>query len=110
MKTTNFAKHLSSFLTVYMAEERGYSPNTIKTYRDTFVLFLSYMLEYKKVKIEKLELASITKNTVTDFLDWLEKDENVLLQPEIIGLQRYIRLSNMYSMIIQIIFMNFKVF
>ncbi len=75
MKTTNFAKHLSNFLTVYMAEERGYSPNTIKTYRDTFVLFLSYMSEYKKVKIEKLELASITKNTVTDFLDWLEKDK-----------------------------------
>ena len=47
MKTTNFAKYLSEFLTVYMVNERGFSHNTIKSYRDTFVQFISYISEHK---------------------------------------------------------------
>ncbi|MDD3945581.1 MAG: integrase, partial [Bacteroidales bacterium] len=35
--TTDFAKHLSRFLTEYLPHERNMSNNTLSSYRDTFV-------------------------------------------------------------------------
>lgn len=36
MKTTDFAKVLTSFLTVELPSVRNVSPNTVLSYRDTF--------------------------------------------------------------------------
>jgi integrase/recombinase XerD len=40
MKPTNFSLQLTNFLSHYLAGQRNLSPNTIKAYRDTFVLLL----------------------------------------------------------------------
>ncbi|ECJ3915843.1 integrase, partial [Salmonella enterica subsp. enterica] len=72
MKTTDFAKYLSDFMTIYLINERGFSNNTIKAYRDAFVQLISYMETYKKLSINKLTLADITKENVVAFLDWIE--------------------------------------
>ena len=75
MKPTDFSKYLTDFLTKYLAHERGASPNTIITYRDTFVLLILFM-ERKKVKVHKLTLKTITKEVVVEFLDWIQSERN----------------------------------
>lgn len=72
MKTTDFAKYLTNYLTVYLVHERGVSPNTIKGYRDTFVQLIDYMSSHRGVPLEKLSLSVLTRDVVADFLDWIQ--------------------------------------
>lgn len=76
METTNFAKYLSRFLTKYLPGERNVSPNTILAYRDTFVQFITFMKEQKAIGAQKLTLDKITKDTVVEFLDWLQQNRH----------------------------------
>ena len=76
METTDFAKHLSAFLTKYLAGERNYSPNTILAYKDTFVQFITFMKECKHIEAQKLILECITRDIVIDFLDWVQKQRH----------------------------------
>lgn len=73
METTDFAKHLSNYLSKYLPAERAASRNTILSYRDTFVLFLGYMKTQKGIAAEKLYLANINKPVIIDFLNWLQE-------------------------------------
>jgi integrase/recombinase XerD len=74
MKPTDFATHLTAFLTAYMAEQRNASPNTIRSYRDTFVLLLRYLRDARERPVEKVTLASIDAPTVVSFLEHLQKE------------------------------------
>ncbi len=68
---TDFAICISNYLTEHLAGARNLSPNTIKSYRDTFCLLLLYMKEMNK-KIDRICLADIDVSLVSHFLDWLE--------------------------------------
>ena len=72
MKPTDFAYHLSTFLTSYMTGQRNLSKNTIKTYRDAFVLLLEYFKTEKAVPPEKLTIRLVDKSAIDEFLTWLE--------------------------------------
>lgn len=74
MKTTDFSKYLTSFLTVFLPGEKGASKNTILSYRDTFVLFLTFYKESYNISAEKIYLKTITKTSIVEFLNWLEID------------------------------------
>ena len=74
MKPTDFSKYLTDYLTRYLSHEKGSSSNTISAYRDTFVLFITYMEAIHNIKAEKLQLKYITKETVLSFLDWLQTE------------------------------------
>jgi len=74
MKPTDFSYHLSTFLTSYMAGQRNLSVNTIKTYRDAFVLLLEYFGEEKHVPPEKLTISLVDKPAIEGFLAWLESN------------------------------------
>lgn len=74
MKPTDFSKYLTDYLVRYLPNERGFSSNTIRSYRDTFMLFLRYM-ENNGIKAEKLSMKHITKERVLSFLEWLENDK-----------------------------------
>lgn len=74
MIPTDFSKYVTGFLTKYLSHERGASKNTISSYRDTFVLFITFMEQHKKIKISKLTLGAITKDSVVEFLDWLQTE------------------------------------
>ncbi len=76
MKTTDFSKYLTGFLTNYLPYERGASKNTISSYRDTFVLFILFMEQKKNVSINKLTINAINKQSVVDFLNWLQAGRN----------------------------------
>jgi len=74
METTDFAKHLTNFLTKYLAGERNASPHTICSYRDTFVQLIFFMKSVKKVGAQHLKLDSLSKETILDFLDWIQQE------------------------------------
>ena len=73
---TDFAKWLGKFLSEYLPHERNLSPNTILSYRDTFVQFLEYMKSVHLIKIEKITLDVITKDIVLGFLSWVQEKRN----------------------------------
>lgn len=68
----NFAKHLTSFFTEFLSGERGVSHNTIRSYSNTFTLFLNYMDEVALVSAEKIRLEHLTRDKILGFLDWLQ--------------------------------------
>jgi site-specific recombinase XerD len=74
MKPTDFAAYISDFISRYLPNEKGASANTIASYRDTFVLLLNFTEKEKQVKIEKLTLDKITKETIIGFLDWIQRE------------------------------------
>ena len=74
MKPTDFSEYISDFISRYLPNEKGASANTIAAYRDTFVLLLNFTEKEKQVKIEKLTLDKITKETIIEFLDWIQRE------------------------------------
>jgi len=74
MKPTDFATHLTAYLTTYMAGQRNASPNTIRSYRDTFVLLLRYLRDTQARPIEKVTLANIDAPTIVAFLEHLQTE------------------------------------
>jgi integrase/recombinase XerD len=74
MKPTDLSKYISDFISRYLPCEKGASSNTIAAYRDTFVLLLKFTQESMHIKIEKLTLDKITKETILQFLDWIQKE------------------------------------
>ena len=71
MKPTTLSVHVSHFLSHYLAGQRNLSPNTIKAYRDVFVLLLRFCRDAKGISVERLGLEQIDAQLVTDFLDHL---------------------------------------
>lgn len=74
MKPTDFAIHLTAFLTVYLSQQKNASRNTIKSYRDTFKLLIRYCQNQKSLTAEKLELTMLNPQLICDFLAWLERE------------------------------------
>ena len=72
MNPTNFAKHLTAFLTNYLSGQKNVSKNTIYSYRDTFKLLLKYCQDVKGIAIENIGIETITAELIADFLTWLE--------------------------------------
>jgi integrase/recombinase XerD len=91
MNPTDFSKYLTDYLTRYLSHERGSSPNTITAYRDTFVLFITFMERIRNIKAEKLSLKSITKESIVAFLDWLQTERKC------IDTTRNLRLATLHS-------------
>ncbi|MEI6901293.1 MAG: site-specific integrase, partial [Bacteroidota bacterium] len=74
MKPTDFSHYISDFISRYLPNEKGASANTVTAYRDTFVLLLNFIEKEKHVNIEKLTLERITKETIIEFLDWIQRE------------------------------------
>ena len=75
-KNSDFSRYLSEFLTVYLPYQRGYSKNTIYSYRDTFKRLLLFF-ENKNVHPHKIGMDDINKDNVIDFLNWLSSENKV---------------------------------
>ena len=72
-----FSKLVQEFLTSYIMNECNYSINTKNSYATTFYLLLEFMNEEKNISPNKIEIESIDKETIIQFLNWLETDRNV---------------------------------
>jgi site-specific recombinase XerD len=71
MKPTDFAIALQKFFHDYLAHQRGCSTNTIKSYRDTFKIFLYYMLRKKSIPAHKITLNQLTSKEIKEFQKYL---------------------------------------
>ena len=69
--TTDFARHLSRFLSEYLPHERNVSPNTIASYRDAFLQFIDYMKNEKGISLDRLGLKHLTRDQVLGYLKWI---------------------------------------
>jgi len=76
MKPTDFSKYISEYLSKYLPDVKGASNNTISAYRDTFVLLINFLCSQKGIQVEKLTLNKIKKETVLEFLDWIQRERN----------------------------------
>ncbi len=74
MKPTDFAAALTGFLAEYLPSQRNVSPNTIKAYRDAFMLFLRYCRDERGLPPERLTLDHCDADLVLGFLKHLETD------------------------------------
>ena len=73
MSETDFARHITGFLSRYLPGERNLSTNTISSYRDAFKLFLLFCETDRKMKADKIHISDITPELVTEYLAWLER-------------------------------------
>lgn len=71
MRTNSFQQLLSSYFLKYIPERTGYSSNTIKSYRDTFILLFQYHESLNK-PLAKISLEKISLKYIENFLVWLE--------------------------------------
>jgi site-specific recombinase XerD len=76
MKITSFSKYLADFLTRYLPGERGASPNTVLSYKDTFLLLVRFMKTVKGVPPERLDLQDVNKDNILAFLHWIESEKH----------------------------------
>jgi integrase/recombinase XerD len=76
MNPTNLAVRLTAFLTQYLGAQRDLSPNTVKSYRDSFKLLLKFCQEARGIAPEKLTIEKIDASLVEAFLDHLEKERH----------------------------------
>ncbi|KXG44291.1 site-specific integrase [Tepidibacillus decaturensis] len=74
MKPTDFANHLTEFLSMYLPRQKNASKNTIASYRDTFKLLIRYCQEQRGIPVEKLNMGMLTHGLIADFLEWIEKE------------------------------------
>ncbi len=63
--------HLKDFFHTYLRQQRGLSPNTIKSYRDTFKLLLQY-LQAQRRKSGPVDVIELDVKTILAFLQYLE--------------------------------------
>lgn len=73
MNDQNFAYYLTRYFSVYLPGDRGLSPHTIASYRDTFKQLLSYMKEIQNIPPQKMMLELFTGQMTRQFLNHLEK-------------------------------------
>ena len=73
-KPTDFAYHLTNFLSRYLPGIKGYSINTVSAYRDTFKLLLVFSREKEGIKEKKLSLSVLDKDFIMRFLLWIEDE------------------------------------
>ena len=68
--------YLSKFLKEYIILERNLSDNTKRSYRNTFQLLIYFLVNKKNYKINEITFAKITKDDITDFLNYLEEERH----------------------------------
>lgn len=74
MKPTDLAMRLKDYFGNHLGSQRNLSPNTLRAYRDVFVLFLRYCRDQRGIPPERLEIEQIDPELVTDFLENTEKE------------------------------------
>jgi len=72
----SFATLVQAFFTEYLVEQRALSPNTVATYRDAFMLFLSFAQIQCGKSPERLALVDITPGLIVAFLEHLEHERH----------------------------------
>ena len=71
----NFSYYLSHFLKEYLVVERNVSSKTIRSYKTTFQMLITYFVEEKNMKLIDITFENVTKEMILDFLNYLETEK-----------------------------------
>jgi site-specific recombinase XerD len=74
MLTDPFPRLLHAFFSEWMVEQRNASVHTIRSYRDTWRLFLRFVARRRKRTVARLILADLTAAEVKAFLQYTETE------------------------------------
>lgn len=80
MTDQNFSYYLTRYFTDFLPNQKNAAANTIRSYRDTFVLLLKFFKEVYRMPPENLDYASFTVERIEAFLDWLETQRNASIK------------------------------
>ncbi len=72
MAKADLPYYLTKFLGKYLPGEKNVSRHTIQSYSVTFKLLLLFFEQTKTIAPERLSMVDLTRDTIVDFLDWLE--------------------------------------
>ena len=75
--TGNFPQLLHAFFHEWLAGQRNNSRHTVRSYRDTWSLFLRFMAAQQQRPVAALRLTDLTASEVLAFLDHSEKERSV---------------------------------
>ena len=89
---TALAPTVQSFFTGYLIGQRGASPHTIASYRDTLRLMFGYIYEQTGIRPSDLDVADLDAEMVTGFLAALEQTRHNATQT------RNLRLAAIHSL------------
>ena len=70
--THSLSNLVQGFFQEYMAAQKGFSPNTILSYRDSIKLFLCFAAKQEDKSVDRLALENFDESLVLKFLDDLE--------------------------------------
>jgi len=73
----SFSYHITKFFAEYLPLHAGLSKNTLKSYRDAFVLFLNFVESEVRVPPNKISLEMLDASLVEKFLLYLEEVRKV---------------------------------
>ena len=70
MNSTDFARMVTGFLTDYLPLQRGYSPNTVLSYRDALKLFVLFLTESKGFPLSRFTMDKFNRELIIEYLEW----------------------------------------
>ena len=75
-KQPGFLELLNTFIGEHMPLTAGLSDNTVRLYKATFRLLLTFLFEANGIPAEKVTFQTLDYITVLSFLNWLETERN----------------------------------
>jgi integrase/recombinase XerD len=69
---TDLGRDLVRFFEDFLSGQRGLSPHTVRSYRDTLLLLLQFASRDTKRPVDKLEIRDLNVERITRFLSFLE--------------------------------------
>ena len=73
-ENSEFMNVLGDYFVTYLPFSKGLSPNTIKSYKQCFILLLNFMFNQKEISADKLVFSDLDYETLLDFFNWLESE------------------------------------
>lgn len=73
---TPLGRDLVMFFEDFLPAQRGLSPHTIRSYRDTLLLFLRFTARERRRTVDRLDIPDLTVERVTRFLASLEAERH----------------------------------
>lgn len=73
MKRTNFAVYLNKYFTDYLPNTCGSTPQTLDSYRYSFILFLTYMKDEHQISADRVDISDLTYENIVSYLSWLQE-------------------------------------
>lgn len=73
-KKNNFLDRLEDFINDYLPNVKGLSFNTIRSYKNTFRLFIKFLENKHNIKPTNIEFKNLNLEIISEFLKWLEDE------------------------------------